>query len=139
MTGERLHQLYREYDGPNHIPDQKMWRLHTELGDKPFEVEAWIRELSPEDIIAKRLSSACYPEHGLPLSFYLLRLHEGRYRDAVLADVNAGGDNVHRAMITGLLAGAASEELPGEWKRGLRDHQTLAEEIAAFARLAARA
>lgn len=138
VTGERLHQIYREHDGPGNIPDDEMWRLHTEMEDCPFDVEAWVRNLAPEDIIAKRLSSACYPEHGLPLSFYLLRLHEGRFRDSVLADVNAGGDNVHRAMITGMMAGAASEELPEEWKFGLSDHHSLAAEINAFATVAAQ-
>lgn len=35
----------------------------------------------------------------------------------VLANANSGGDNVHRGMILGLLAGAANEEIPVHLKK----------------------
>ena len=55
---------------------------------------------------------------------------------ALLANANAGGDNVHRGMVLGLLVGAASEEVPAMLKTGLVDHVDLATEIEAFSELA---
>ena len=52
------------------------------------------------------------------------------------ANANAGGDNVHRGAVLGLLVGAATDEVPERLKRGLTAYDELATEIAAFAELA---
>lgn len=57
-----------------------------------------------------RLSTACYPEHGLPMMLYLAVQNRFDLKSAILANANAGGDNVHRGIGLGLLAGEASEE-----------------------------
>jgi len=60
---------------------------------------------------------------------YLLYKNEFDFEASVLANTNAGGDNVHRGMILGLLAGAANEELPEHLKKGLAAYESIDQEI----------
>ena len=55
---------------------------------------------------------------------------------ALLANANAGGDNVHRGMVLGILVGAANNELPEHLKRGLIAFEELQTEIEAFSDIA---
>ena len=55
---------------------------------------------------------------------------------ALLANANAGGDNVHRGMVLGILLGAANHELPEYLKRGLIAFEELQTEIDAFSDIA---
>lgn len=49
------------------------------------------------------------------------------------ANANAGGDNVHRGMILGLLLGAASKNISVSLKKGLVEYETINKEIEKFA------
>lgn len=40
------------------------------------------------------------------------------------ANAEAGGDNVHRGMMLGLLLAAGSEDVMEEWKTGRRNYRT---------------
>ena len=55
---------------------------------------------------------------------------------ALLANANAGGDNVHRGMVLGILMGAANEEMPENLKQGLIAIDELQAEIEAFSAIA---
>ena len=48
-------------------------------------------------------------------------------------NANAGGDNVHRGMVLGLLVGAANDEPPEHLIKGLLACDELKNEIEAFA------
>ena len=132
VTGENLYSAYREHKGPGNIPKEEMWKLHTELSDKPFELSNLVQKYSDDEIIRKTFGTACYSEHGLPLLFYLARKNNFDFRDSLLANVNAGGDNVHRGMILGLLVGAANENISDNLKKGLLDYNELDHEIKDF-------
>jgi hypothetical protein len=134
IRGDELFAMYREYKGPGNIPNEIMWQLHTQLKREPFTLE----ELPtlPEEEIVRILATACYPEHGLPLLLCLIKKHDFGVRESLLANANAGGDNVHRGMIMGLLAGSAAPEIPEELILGLKDHKELGKEIMAFSELA---
>jgi hypothetical protein len=54
---------------------------------------------------------------------------------SVLANANAGGDNVHRGMILGMLTGARSTEIPHELKTGLKEYTQIKNEIEAFVKI----
>jgi len=58
----------------------------------------------------------------------------GDFRNALLANANTGGENVHRGEILGALLGAAhgAAAIPEELKRGLKYHAQIEEEIRAF-------
>ena len=134
VTGHGLQRAYRDAEGPGNIPDDEMWRLHTELADESLDLEA-LAQSDEDDVVLGRFATACYPEHGLPLALWLAHRHAGDTRAALLANADAGGDNVHRGMVLGLLAGAAGG-VPDDLKAGLADHDALAAEIDAFVGMA---
>ena len=136
VGGRELFEHYSRADGPYNIPKDEMWRLHTDLETAPFDVERLVRECSDDDIIGGRLSTACYPEHGLPLMIYLTLRHDFDFEATLLANANAGGDNVHRGMVLGMLMGAMVDHLPDRLKTGLLDHDDLKREIKSFADIA---
>ncbi len=73
--------------------------------------------------------------------FYFFILDVGKalwvcYFPYYRATVNAGGDNVHRGMVLGILVGAANKELPEHLKRGLIAFDELQTEIEAFSDIA---
>ena len=106
------------------------------MSDKPFELSRLVEEYRDDEIIRKIFSTACYTEHGLPLLLYLVRKNDFNFRTSLLANVNAGGDNVHRGMILGLLVGAACEEISDDLKQGLVDCNELDDEIRDFVKIA---
>lgn len=109
-----------------------MWKIHTEYSDKELDLDELINDYSEEDIIGKLFATACYPEHGIPLLMYQLYKNKFDFRKIIMANANAGGDNVHRGMISGLLAGAANDEIPQNLKEGLTEYDELEKEITAF-------
>lgn len=131
VTGRELFRAYRDHNGPGNIPDAEMWRLHTELRREPFDLDALVDRLPESEAVTSVFATACYPEHGLPLSMYLARAHDASVRESLLANANAGGDNVHRGMILGMLVGAATDSVPDDLKRGLTDADAIANEIDA--------
>jgi hypothetical protein len=136
VTGRDLFARYREAKGPGNIPHEEMWQLHTRLENAPMDIPQLLNGYQEEDITHSRLATACYPEHGLPVMLYLAVRHKLDLEAALLANANAGGDNVHRGMVLGLLVGAASDNVPPTLKTGLVDHVALSTEIEAFAELA---
>jgi len=56
------------------------------------------------------------------------------FEAAVLANVNSGGENVHRGMLLGALVGAAhgASRIPPALKEGLVDSAGVAADIDAF-------
>jgi hypothetical protein len=120
--------LYREHGGPGGIPRAEMWRLHTTFLDQPFDIEVYTRDHEQSEVVRRVFANTCDPEHGVPLLLYRLYANEFDPLRSFPADVNAGGDNVHRGMLLGLLVGAASG-LSDELFSGLRDPDAIAEEI----------
>ena len=132
ITGAELFATYREHNGPGNIPGTEMWKIHTELNDSPYELGSLVRDYSSRQVVKHMLSTACYPEHGLPLLLYLAENDGLDIESTLLANANAGGDNVHRGMVLGLIVGAAHDELPEDLRQGLSDSEALQSEIDAF-------
>lgn len=136
ITGEELFAAYREHGGPDNIPKDEMWQLHVKLDDAPYAVIRLARQHAEPEVIRHLLATACYPEHGLPLLLYLIIKHNLDVAESLLANANAGGDNVHRGMIMGLIVGASNDDLPTHLMEGLADRAKLKTEIDAFVRIA---
>lgn len=136
ITGEKLFSAYREHHGPGNIAKDDMWRLHMEMADSAFELAHFVKDHNEDTVIRNIFANACYPEHGLPLLLYLAYKHHFDVKAALLANTNAGGDNVHRGMVLGLLVGAASETVNEDLKRGLTDYNELNKEIRIFSEIA---
>jgi ADP-ribosylglycohydrolase len=137
VTGEELFASYKAHNGPDNIPAEKMWRLHNDLSEAPFDLERFVSEHEEKKIVRGILATACYPEHGLPLLLALAVKHGADLSATLLANANAGGDNVHRGMILGLLLGMAADEFPARLRDGLADRAALAAEIDDFAAIVA--
>lgn len=137
VTGEELYEEYRAHGGPGGIPHERMYQLHTALSDAPFDLARLVAERSEAETVRTLFANACYPEHGVPLLFTMALRHHFAPRAALLANANAGGDNVHRGMVLGLLVGAATP-VPDDLRSGLRDSSALADEITSFARVVDR-
>jgi len=136
--GAELFAKYMEYGSIANVPLEVMWQLHTEFKDEPWDLETFANENSEETVLKKIFSIACYPEHGTPMLAYLAWKYEFDFDKTLLANVNAGGDNVHRGMVLGMLLGAASDSIPQKWVDGLIAKDELAKEIEAFAEIASR-
>ena len=131
IRGEELSKTYRAHNGPGNIPKPQMWDIHTQFSNDYLDLTK-LHELPDEELIGKLFATACYPEHGLPLLLSLFERKEFDFKASVLANANAGGDNVHRGMILGILAGAATDEIPQELKEGLIYYKEINAEIEAF-------
>jgi ADP-ribosyl-[dinitrogen reductase] hydrolase len=136
LTGNEMHETYRRHHGPGNIPNREMWELHTHLSEDRFDLQKLVTDCDDEDVVLRKFGTACYPEHGLPLALFLAANHGFEPEAALLANANAGGDNVHRGAVLGLLVGAAVDEFPEHLKAGLADAEALEEEINAFAEVA---
>ncbi len=67
---------------------------------------------------------------------YFAQNHGADVEATLLANANAGGDNVHRGMVLGLIVGAANDELPLHLKQGLTAFDELQGEIDGFSDIA---
>jgi len=132
IHGKELSQIYHDSGGPGNISKEKMWKIHTEFSDR--SLSDILPSATDEKMITARFSTACYPEHGLPLIFYFLYKNGFGFASSIYANANAGGDNVHRGMILGLLAGAVSKNISVSLKKGLIEYETIKKEIEQFAK-----
>lgn len=138
ISDEELFAAYREHGGPGNIPKDEMWQFHVRLNAAPYEVIQLASQHTESEVIRRLFATACYPEHGLPLLLYLIMKHNLGVEASLLANANAGGDNVHRGMIMGLIAGASNDDLPNHLIEGLIDQVELKTEIGTFVDIALR-
>lgn len=135
ITGREMFREYRESNGPGNIPDERMWQIHTQLRDEPFDVAAMATEVPEQEAVMGVFATACYPEHGFPLSLYHAVHHDFSLIDSLRANANAGGDNVHRGMVLGLIVGAASDQFPQALWDGLAERDAIEREIDSVLKL----
>lgn len=132
ISGSQLSKTYAEHNGPGNIPKDEMWKIHTEFSDKTLDLDALMKEHTEDEILGSVFTTGCYPEQSLPVLMYLLHKNKFDFKSSVLANANAGGDCVHRGIILGLLAGAASDSIPEELKTGLAEYDSIRKEIDDF-------
>jgi len=141
ITGKELVGKYRAAKGPSNIEKNEMYKLHTQydVENGPFDVFKMEKEMKEEDVIRHTLSTACYPEQGLPLLLYIM-VHCGfDLKKSLLLNANAGGDNVQRGAILGMMLGAticdknsANYKQLQELKKGLTNYAEIEKEIDQF-------
>jgi len=132
ISGAELSKTYADHNGPGNIPKDEMWDIHTQFSDKNVDLDTLTKAYTEDEILGSVFTTGCYPEQSLPVLMYLLYKNKFDFEDSVLANANAGGDNVHRGIILGMLAGAASEEIPNALKTGLVEYESIHQEIEAF-------
>lgn len=83
--------------------------------DKKLEAAKEYLEMSPEEAIGE-LGQACSVSGAFPATIYLILKYEEDYRQAMTANVMAGGDSAARGLLAGMIIGAYKEEtIPKEW------------------------
>jgi len=82
----------------------------------------WLRD-PDEQVIGRRLSTACYVEDSVPAVLYLALKYRDHPEEALIVNTNLGGDNAGRGAVLGTLLGAAHgvERFPDRWKLGLKE------------------
>ena len=135
ISGAELSQTYAEHNGPGNIPKDEMWKIHTEFSDKNLDLDTLIQTHEEDEILGSLFTTGCYPEQSLPVLMYLLYKNKFDFKASILANANAGGDNVHRGIIVGLLAGAANDDIPHALKTGLTDYKNIEKEIENFVKV----
>ncbi len=132
ISGAELSKTYADHNGPGNIPADEMWDIHTQFSGQTVDLDVLVKAFSENEILGSVFTTGCYPEQSLPVLMYLLYKNDFDFEASVLANANAGGDNVHRGIILGMLAGAASEEIPQGLKEGLVEYESIDKEIEAF-------
>jgi ADP-ribosylglycohydrolase len=84
------------------------------------------------DVVGRRFSSACYISESWPSLLYLAYKYLDRPKQALIANTNLGGDNVHRGAVMGVLLGLASGQTVVELFDQLTARQEIDEEINAL-------
>jgi len=86
----------------------------------PFD--EWL-DKDDAEIVAGRLSTACYVDYSIPAVAYLAMKYSDDPERGLVVNTNLGGDNVHRGAVLGALLGAANglEGFPPRWVEGLRE------------------
>ena len=135
IKGSELSKCYAEHNGPGNIPKDEMWKIHTLFSRHTLDLEKLVQDSDEEKVLGTIFTTGCYTEHALPVLMYLLYKNDFDFEDAVLANANAGGDNVHRGIILGMLAGAATDEVPLHLKEGLKEYEAIDQEINDFVSL----
>jgi len=82
------------------------------------------------EIIGKRYSSACYIEHSWPGILYLAYRYRDDMKQALIANTNLGGDNVHRGCVLGIILGLINEQTIEPLYAELADEAQITQEIA---------
>jgi len=84
----------------------------------------------------KDTMTACYLDQALPSALDMIAKYSSQKLcwEALLANANNGGENVHRGSILGAILGSQTgdENLPPQLKQGLHDRVALEQEIDAF-------
>lgn len=102
-------------------PSAAIERVSIELNDSYIlEAVAKAKEIADEGIESlkgiKILGQTCDMDQALPSTIYLLVMYEESYREAIIANVMAGGDSASRGLLIGMLIGGyRGETIPREW------------------------
>jgi ADP-ribosylglycohydrolase len=81
------------------------------------------------EVIGNRYSSACYIEHSWPATLYLAYHYRENAKQALIANTNLGGDNVHRGCLLGVIFGLISGKTIESLYTELVDHKQITQEI----------
>lgn len=76
-----------------------------------FPLKSWLLK-SPQDVIGKMVSPACYLKDAVPATLYLARKFAHNPVEALIENTMAGGDNCHRGAVLGALLGCSSPSDP---------------------------
>ena len=79
------------------------------------------RKLPDDEVVGRRLSTACYVEDALPAVIYLAWKYAHDPEQGLIVNTHLGGDNAHRGALLGAFFGAEGgvAVFPKRWATGL--------------------
>lgn len=83
------------------------------------------KPLPVQQVIGAIFSPACYLDGSWPAVCWLAATRGDDLREALIANTNAGGDNVHRGAVLGFLLGLRNGATVDAWWNQLADHRVL--------------
>jgi ADP-ribosylglycohydrolase len=106
----------------------------TARGSRRLDLAALVAKgRDDRDIVGRVFSSACYISDSWPAILYLAYKYRDNPRAGLLANANAGGDNVHRGAVLGGLFGLIHARAEEDWFAQLQARDDIAAEILAAA------
>ena len=81
------------------------------------------------DIVGRMFSSACYISDSWPSVLYFAFKYRGQTKNGLVANTNAGGDNVHRGAVLGVILGLLQDTPELDEFEALTDAKELKREI----------
>ena len=90
------------------------------------------KSLDDRHVVGRMFSSACYITDSWPSVLYLAYKYTAAPKQALLANTNLGGDNVHRGIVLGALLGVMAGEALSGWFDQLRQQHEISREINAL-------
>ncbi|MEH6557182.1 MAG: ADP-ribosylglycohydrolase family protein [Oceanicoccus sp.] len=87
------------------------------------------RDVPDNQVVGQIFSRACYISDSWPVVLYLACKYQDDPWQALQANTNLGGDNVHRGIVLGTLLGLQSDAVAASWFEQLADHKLIAQEI----------
>ncbi len=129
------HLLFREENEP-----PQGFLAHAAQTTLGLDLPALVAKArSDSDIVGGRFSTACYISGSWPSVLFLAFKYLEDPRQALLANTNLGGDNVHRGAVLGTLLGLSCGHTVNEFFDQLVDRQAIDAEISALFRLPSEA
>lgn len=90
------------------------------------------RKLPDHHVVGHLFSRACYISDSWPIVLYLAYKYQDDPWQALRANTNLGGDNVHRGIVLGTILGIQTDAVAANWFNQLADHKVIAQEIDAL-------
>lgn len=90
------------------------------------------KNYSDFEVVGGIFTSACYISGSWPSVLYFAYKYGGDVEQALIANTNVGGDNVHRGAVLGAIVGLATGRTASDWFTKLSDADVIDEEITAL-------
>jgi ADP-ribosylglycohydrolase len=120
-------------------PSRALAEAASEMPASP-QLQEWVRRglesvaLETVEVVGT-FGRGCPVEAAFPATIHLMARHEEDFREALVANVMAGGDSAARGLLVGMVLGAyhGPEVIPSQWIEGLRARPVIASHLEALA------
>lgn len=90
------------------------------------------KNYSDFEVVGDVFTSACYISGSWPSVLYFAYKYGGDLEQALIANTNVGGDNVHRGSVLGVIVGLTNGKTSSDWFEQLVDKDQINDEILAL-------